>query len=57
MKDNGYQNSYSNIENYVNNLKYEYPFLQEVDSVLIKKSIFNLDTAYKKMFKENNGYI
>ena len=52
MKDNGYQNAYSNISDYVNNLKYEYPFLQDVDSMTIRKSLFNLDNACLKMFNE-----
>ena len=30
IENNGYQNAYSNISDYVNNLKYEYSFLQEL---------------------------
>ena len=56
MKNNGYNSVYLNISDYVNNLKYEYPFLQEVDSIIIRKSLFNLDTAFKKMFNEHTGY-
>ena len=31
IKNSGYIDAYSNISNYVNNLKYEYTFLQEID--------------------------
>ena len=33
----------------------EYLWLKEVDSCLLRCSIFNLDNAYQKYFKENNG--
>ena len=56
MKKNGYNSVYSNTLDYVNNLKYDYPFLQEVDSIIIRKSLFNLNTALKKMFNEHTGY-
>lgn len=55
-KENGYLNPYAYIQDYVNNLKYEYPFLIEVDSILIRKSIFNLDNAYQRYFKDNTFY-
>ena len=57
MKDNGYQNAYSNISDYVNNLKYEYPFLQDVDSMTIRKSLFNLDNAYYIKKLENGNFL
>ena len=46
IKNNGYKDAYSNISDYTNNLKYEYVFLQEVDSTLIRKTLFNLDDEY-----------
>ena len=34
----------------------EYPFLKEVDSCLIRNSIFNLDDSYKRFFNKLGGY-
>ena len=56
VKNNGYKNAYSNISDYVNNLKYEYLFLQEVDSTIIRKTLFHLDDNIKKYFNNNFGY-
>ena len=55
-KNNGYQNAYSNISDYVNNLKYQYPFLQEIDSILIRKTLFHLDDNLKKYYESGFGY-
>ena len=38
LKDNGYMNANACIKDYVDNLKYEYSFLTEVDSIIIRKS-------------------
>ena len=54
IKD-GYKNSNAYIKDYVNELKYEYPFLTEIDSIIIRQSIFNLDNAYQRFFKNNFG--
>ena len=56
IKNNGYKNSYSNISNYVNNLKYEYSFLQDVDSTIIRNTLFHLDDNLKKYYNNNFGY-
>ena len=56
IKNNGYQNAYSNISDYVNNLKYEYLFLQEVDSTIIRKALFHLDDNMKKYYNNGFGY-
>ena len=48
-------NAYSYIKDYTSNLKYQYPFLQEVDSILIRKSIFNLEDSFNRYFKL--GYV
>ena len=56
MKNNTYVTPYNNIKNYEYNLKYEATFLQEIDSTIIKKSIYKLDDAYKKMFNNQGGY-
>ena len=55
MKQEGYTYAYNNIKDYVSNLKYKSVFLQEIDSIVIRKSIFNLDFAYQKMYKEGKG--
>ena len=54
IKNNGYQNAYSNISDYVDNLKY--PFLQEIDSTIIRKTLFHLDDNIKKYYNNNFGY-
>ena len=56
IKNNGYKNAYSNIADYVNNLKYEYLFLQEVDSTIIRKTLFYLDDNLKKYYNNGFGY-
>ena len=38
------------------NLSKERPFLKEVDSMALRTSLFDLDNAYNKFFKENIGY-
>lgn len=47
MKNNGYVPAYTNIKDYTSTLKYDAVFLQEIDSIVIRKSLFNLDDAYK----------
>ena len=54
--ENGCKDVYSNISDYVNNLKYEYIFLQEVDSTLIRKTLFHLDDNLKKYYNNGFGY-
>ena len=56
ISNNGYINAYSNIDDYVNNLQYQYPFLQEVDSIVIRKSCFHLDDNLKKYYNNGFGY-
>lgn len=43
--------------NYVNQvLKKEYEWLKEVDKFALTNSVYNMDTAYQKFFKEHAGY-
>ena len=56
IKNEGYTNSYANIKDYTNVLKYNALFLQEVDSIVIRKSLFNLEDAFKKLFNKTGGY-
>ena len=56
MKNNTYVTPYNNIQDYEYNLKNEITFLQEINSTIIKKSIYKLDDAYKKMFNNQGGY-
>ena len=56
IKNNEHKNAYSNISNYVNNLKYEYSFLQDVDSTIIRNTLFHLDDNLKKYYNNNFGY-
>ena len=57
MKNNGYFTAYTNIKDYTSKLKYDAPFLEEIDSIVIRKSLFNLDDAYKKMFKKKGDIL
>ena len=56
MKNNGYVSAYTNIKDYTSTLKYEAAFLQEIDSIVIRQSLFNLDNAYKRLFNKTGGY-
>ena len=56
MKNKGYVSASTNIKEYTSILKYNTPFLQEVDSIVLTKSIFNLDDDYKKLFNKTGGY-
>ena len=56
IKEYGYQNAYSNISDYTSNLKYQYPFLQEIDSILIRKTLFHLDDNLKKYYDSEFAY-
>ena len=55
-KEKKNMNAYSCIKDYTSKLKYQYPFLTEIDSILIRKSIFNLNDAYNNYFKLGFGY-
>lgn len=48
--------SYFECNKDIPNLEIEYPFLKEVDSMSFRCSLKDLDNAYKKFFKEKNGY-
>ena len=37
MKKDGYVYAYNNIKDYVSDLKYKFLFLQEIDSIVIRK--------------------
>ena len=56
MKNNGYVSAYTNIKDYTSILKYNAVFLQEIDSIVIRKSLFNLDDAYIRLFNKTGGY-
>ena len=56
IKNGKYMNAYTNISDYVNNLKYMYSFLQEVDSIIIRQSIFHLDDNINRYYNNNFGY-
>ncbi len=54
-KSKGYINANNCIKDYTNKLKYEYPFLQEADSTIIKKTLFNLQDNYKRHLNSRIG--
>lgn len=56
MKNKGYVSASTNIKDYTSILKYNTPFLQEVDSIVLIKSIFNLDDTCKKLFNKTGDY-
>jgi len=51
--ENKYQDAYSSVIDYVNYLKYV--FLQEVNSTLIRTTLFHLGDYLKKYY--NNGFV
>ena len=56
MINNGYTTSYNNIKDFSNTLRYEAPFLQEIDNIIIHKSLYNLDDTFKRNFNQISGY-
>ena len=56
IKEHKYLNATACIDHYVKYLKQEYPFLTEVDSILIRKTLFNLEDAFKRYFNKQGGY-
>jgi len=56
IKETKYMNAYTCIKDYTNNLKYEHPFLQEVDSIKIRKKLFLLEDSFKKFYNNGFGY-
>ena len=60
-KINEYKTNKKSISSYdcikdLKNLYNEYIFLKEVDSIALRCSLFDLDNAYNKFFKEKIGY-
>ena len=60
-KINEYKTNKKSISSYecikdLKNLYNDYPFLKEVDSMSLRCSLFNLDNAYNKFFKDKFGY-
>ena len=56
IKKDKYMSAITCIKDYTNKLKYEFPFLQEADSILIRKSLFNLEDSFKRYYNGNFGY-
>ena len=56
IREHKYLNATACINHYVKQLKQEYPFLSETDSILIRKTLFNLENAFKKFFNKQSGY-
>lgn len=56
MKENGVRNKFDNIKDYTHNLKFEHPFLREVDSRLVRTSLYHLDDNFQRFFKSTFGY-
>ena len=56
IKEHKYLNATACIEHYVKHLKHEFPFLTEADSILIRKTLFNLEDAFKRYFNKQGGY-
>lgn len=55
-KESKHTKASENIKYYTNYLKYECPFLQEIDSIVIRKSLFNLEDSFKRYFKRKSEY-
>ena len=56
IKNHKYLNATACIAHYVNYLKQEYFFLTEIDSIIIRKTLFNLEVAFKKYFNKQGNY-
>lgn len=56
IKENSYMSASSCIKDYVTQLKYQYPFLEEADSIVIRKSLFHLEDAYKRFCNGLGNY-
>ena len=56
IKEHKYLNATACINHYVKHLKREYPFLTEADSIIIRKTLFNLENAFKRFFSKQGGY-
>ena len=56
IKESKYMNVNSCIKDYTCNLKYNHPFLQEIDSIIIRKELFHLEDAFKKFYNSGLGY-
>ena len=56
IKEHKYLNATACINHYVKHLKGEYPFLTEADSIIIRKTLFNLENAFKRFFSKQGGY-
>ena len=56
IKNNGYKNAFTCINDYTSSLKYSYEFLGEVDSTSIRKTLFHLEDNFKRHFNSNFGY-
>ena len=56
IKNNGYKNAFTCINDYTSRLKYSYEFLGEVDSTSIRKTLFHLEDNFKRHFNSNFGY-
>ena len=56
IKNDEYINAYSCIKYYTSKLKFEKTFLQEVDSIIIRKSLFSLENNLKRYYENNFGY-
>ena len=56
IKSTKYIRAIDNINDYVDNLKYAHPFLTEIDSTIIRKSLFHLDDNLKRCYKNKFGF-
>ena len=57
FRNNNVSLSKIDLNNYVNHeLKSKYLFLKEVDKFALTNSVYDLDNAYQKMYKEHTGY-
>ena len=56
IKENGYKDAYTCIKDYTSKLKYEKPFLQEVDSIMLRKKLFSLEDSIKRFYNNGFGY-
>lgn len=56
IRNSKYINFNACCQDYVDDLKYKYPFLTEVDSIIIRKSLYSLDNSFKRYFNKVSNY-
>lgn len=55
-KSNKFSSAYDYIKDFRQSLRYEYQFLEEIDSILVSNTLFHLEENMKRFFNNGFGY-